>query len=99
MILSVETIVAIAVPMVALLFTALSFRRTEHQDTSAQATERATLSADVRYIRSSVDEIKLENKSIRQDVSDLTKKVVEIEASTKSAHKRLDDLRNEHEHN
>ena len=89
---AIETVVAMVVPVLALIFTVMSFRRTENNDTSAAATERATLTADVRYIRSSIDEIKLENKAIRQDVSDLSKKVVEIEASTKSAHKRLDSI-------
>ena len=89
---SIETIVAIAVPLLALLFTALSFRRAENHDASAIATERATITADVRYIRSSIDEIRIENRSIQKDLSELTKKVVEIEASTKSAHKRLDDM-------
>lgn len=89
---SIETIVAIFVPLLALCFTALSFRRQENHDTSAEATERATLTADVRYIRSSIDEIKIENRSIQKDISDLTKKVVEVEASTKSAHKRIDDI-------
>lgn len=89
---SIETMVAIFVPLIALLFTALGYRRTEKNDTSVAATERATLSADVRYIRSSIDEIKIENRAIQKDVSDLTKKVVEIEASTKSAHQRIDDI-------
>lgn len=89
---SVETIVAIVVPLLALCFTALTFRRNAHQDTSAEARERATLSANVQYIRSSIDEMKIENKSIQRDVSEISKKVVEIEASAKSAHKRIDDL-------
>ena len=88
----IETLVAMIVPVLALVFTVLSFRRTENHDTSAAATERATLTADVRYIRSSIDEIKLENKSIQKDVSDMSKKLVEVEASAKSAHKRLDNL-------
>jgi peptidoglycan hydrolase CwlO-like protein len=90
--LTIETIVAIVVPLLALGFTAMTYRRAENHDTSAAATERATLTADVRYIRSSIDEIKLENKAIQKDVSDLTKRVVEIEASAKSAHRRIDDL-------
>lgn len=89
---SFETIVAIAVPLIALGFTAMTFKRQETRDTSAEATERATLTADVRYIRSSIDEIKIENRSIKKDVSELTKKVVEIEASAKSAHTRIDDI-------
>lgn len=87
-----ETIISIVIAFCALLFTALSFRRTQNQDTSASATERATMSADVRYIRSSIDEIKLENRAIQKDVTDLKTKIVEVEASVKSAHKRLDDM-------
>ena len=82
----------IAISACALLFTALSFKRNANQDTTASATERATMTADIRYIRNSIDEIKLENKAIQKDVSELSRKVVEIEASTNSAHKRLDDL-------
>lgn len=89
---SIETIVAIVVPLLALCFTALSFRRTENHDTSASAMERATMTADIRYIRSSIDEIKLENKSIQKDVSDMAKKIVEVEASTREAHRRIDDI-------
>ena len=89
----IETIVSICIALGALMFTALSFRRTQHQDTSADATERATMTADIRYIRTSIDEIKLENRAIRNDLDELKTKVVEIEASTKSAHKRLDDLK------
>ena len=86
------TIVSLVIAACALIFTALSFRRTQNQDTSEAATERATLTADVRYIRSSIDEIKLDNRAIKKDIGDLKNKVVEIEQSTKSAHKRLDDL-------
>ena len=50
------------------------------------------MTADMKYIRTSVDEIRLDNKTIQKDVGDLKVKVTEIEQSTKSAHKRLDDL-------
>lgn len=89
---SIETIVAICVPLIALIFTALTFKRNTDKDTGASAAERATMNANISYIRTSIDEIKLDNKSIQKDVSELNKKVVEIEASTKMAHKRLDDL-------
>lgn len=81
------------VSAVSLLLAFLAYKRNDRQDTTADATERATLSADVRYIRSSVDEIKLENRAIKKDVDDLKTKVIEIEASTKSAHKRIDEMK------
>jgi peptidoglycan hydrolase CwlO-like protein len=87
-----ETIVAIAVPLIALIFTALSYKRNADHDTGASAAERATMNANISYIRSSIDEIKLDNKSIQKDVQNLTKKVVEIEASCKAAHTRIDDM-------
>ena len=61
----VETIISLVIAACALLFTAISYKRTQTQDTTESATERATLTADVRYIRNSVDEIKLENKGCR----------------------------------
>ena len=88
-----QTLVALGISACALVFTALSFRRNVNHDTTDTATQRATMTADIRYIRDSIDEIKLENKSIQKDISELKSKVVEIEASTKSAHKRLDDLK------
>ncbi|MBR4352722.1 MAG: hypothetical protein IKQ01_06590 [Bacteroidales bacterium] len=91
------TIISLVIAACALIFTALSFKRNASQDTSASAAERATMAADVRYIRTSIDEIKLENKNIQKDIGELKTKVVEVEASAKSAHKRLDDLRKEHE--
>ena len=90
--LATETIISLAVAILALIFTALSFRRTTNKDTSETATQRANMTADIKYIRSSIDDIKLENRAIQKDVSDLGKKVIEIEQSAKSAHKRLDDL-------
>lgn len=87
-----EKVLPLVISACALLFTALSFRRNTNADTSATAQERATMTADIRYIRQSIDEIKLENRAIRQDLTDVQTKLAEVEASAKSAHKRLDDL-------
>lgn len=87
-----ETIISLVVAVAALLFTALSFKRTKYQDNSANATERATMTADIRYIRSSVDDIKLENKAIQRDIIDMRERVVAVEQSTKSAHNRIDEI-------
>jgi peptidoglycan hydrolase CwlO-like protein len=87
-----ETIITLVLSFCALLFTALSFRRTQNQDTTASATERATMTADVKYIRQSIDEIKLDNRAIKKDLDDLKTKVATVDASAKSAHKRIDDM-------
>ena len=87
-----ETVISICIAACALLFSALSYRRNSNNDNSDIVTQRATITADIRYIRASIDEIKLENRAIRSDLDELKSKLVEVEASTKSAHKRLDDF-------
>jgi predicted nucleic acid-binding Zn-ribbon protein len=89
---SIETIVAISVPLIALIFTALTFKKNADKETGASAAERATMNANISYIRTSIDEIKLDNKAIQKDVSELSKKVIEIESSVKAAHTRIDDM-------
>ena len=88
----VETIISICIALGALLFTALSFRRTQNRDTSETATERATMTADIKYIRTSIDDIKVDNRVIKQDISSLQTEVAKIGQSVASAHKRIDDM-------
>ena len=90
---SIETIVAIAVPLIALAFTALTFKRNADKDTSDSASERATMSADIKYIRTSIDDIKVDNRVIKADIGELQTKVAKVEQSVESAHKRIDDLK------
>lgn len=86
------TIISLVIAACALLFTAFSFRRTQNMDTSTTAAERATMTANIQYIRQSIDEIKLDNRAIKKDLDELQTKVATIDASAKSAHKRIDDL-------
>lgn len=89
----VETIISLVIAFGALLFTALSFRRTANKDTSETASERATMTADIKYIRDSVDDIKVDNRVIKADLSTLQTKVAKVEQSVESAHQRIDDLK------
>lgn len=88
----IETVVSMTVAVAALIFTALSFRRTSHSDTAANAMERANMTADIRYIRTSVDDIKLENKAIQKDIVGVRERLAYVEQSAKSAHSRIDAL-------
>lgn len=91
---SIETIVAIAVPVISLVFVVLNFGRTSKKDTEDNASERATMTADIKYIRTSIDDIKLDNREIKGNISDLQTRVAKVEQSVDSAHQRLDDFIN-----
>ena len=87
-----ETIISLVIAGAALLFTALSFRRTSNKDTSESASARATMTADIKYIRDSVDDIKVDNRVIKENIGELQTKVARVEQSVELAHKRIDDL-------
>ncbi len=88
---SIETIVAMAVPVIALIFTVMTFNKNAKKDNTNDATERATMSSDIKYIRTAIDDIKVDNRVIKSDISDLQTKVARVEQSVESAHKRIDD--------
>lgn len=88
-----ETIISLVIAAGALLFTAWNTRRTANKDTSETASERAKMTADIKYIRDSVDDIKVDNRVIKADIGNLQTKVAVIEQSVESAHKRIDDMK------
>lgn len=90
---AIVSVISLLIAGAALLFTAFSFKRTENHDTEENAAERANMSADIRYIRSSIDEIKLENRGIKKDLDDIKGRVITVEQSVANAHKRLDDMK------
>ena len=90
---SIETIVAICVPVIALIFTVVTFSKNAKKDTQTDATNQATMSADIKYIRTSIDDIKVDNRVIKQDIGSLQTQVARVEQSVASAHKRIDDIK------
>jgi len=90
---SIETIIAICVPVIALIFTAITFSKNAKKDTAEDASERAKMSSDIKYIRDSIDDIKVDNRVIKSDIGDLQMKVARVEQSVESAHKRIDDIK------
>lgn len=87
-----ETIISLVIAAGALLFTAFSFRRTQNKDTKESEREQSTMLSDIKYIRSSIDDIKVDNRVIKADIGALQTKVAKIEQSVESAHTRIDDF-------
>ena len=87
-----EVLISIMLSSVMAIIAIVTLSKNTKKDTSAEAERQAAVAADLKYIRSSVDDIKLDNKDMKREVGDLKIKVTEIDQSVKSAHKRLDDL-------
>ena len=84
--------IPIALSCVMAIIAIITLAKNSKKDNEKEAEQRAAMTSDMKYIRSSVDEIKVDNRVIQKDVGELKVKIVEIEQSAKSAHKRLDDM-------
>ena len=80
---SAEVILSLCISGFALIFTAMSFRRTAFKDTSSDAKELATMNANIQYIRNAIDDIKLENRAIKKELDDLKARVIVVEQQLK----------------
>ena len=76
----------------------ITLAKNTKKDSDKEIEQRATMTADLKYIRDGLDTIKVDNRTIQRDVGDLKVKVIEIEAGVKSAHKRLDDMQGGKKH-
>ncbi len=50
------------------------------------------LASDIGYIKAGIDDLKTEIKAVKVEMSELRAKVVRIDESVKSAHKRIDEI-------
>lgn len=87
--------IPIALSCIMAIVAIITLAKNSKKDSDKEIEQRASMTADLKYIRDSVDDIKVENRVIQQDVGNLKIKVIEIEQGVKSAHKRLDDLKKE----
>lgn len=68
----------------------LGFSRTKKRETREEAARDTIVRADMDYIKRGVDDIKLEQRAQRNDLNELTERVIRVEESNKQAHKRID---------
>ena len=54
------------------------------------------LQADIRYIMRGVDDIKLDQRAMREDMNGMKERITRVEEKASSAHKRLDEHIREH---
>lgn len=97
---SVEVTFLISVLSLALaVYTGLkNVKRNDTSDIERRATEQAILNTKLDNISGDCREIKSEMGSVKREVQNLTERIVVVEQSVKSAHKRLDGITSGREH-
>lgn len=75
----------------AMLIAAASFFAASRRDVRGSAADQARTQEQLGSIKTGVDDIRVEMRSMRADMTTQGKKLVELEASCKSAHRRIDE--------
>lgn len=57
-----------------------------------EAKEGGKVTLDLEYIKKGIDEIRLDNKENDRKISNIIERMVKVEESSKSAHKRIDHI-------
>ena len=92
-----ETIsIALACTVVGIIISYATFQRNKNNDIRSNSREDAETKAKLDYIATAVDEIRYDNKSRDREIQSMRERLVILEASVKSAHKRLDEHEDDH---
>lgn len=84
-------ILGIAISVIGLMIAYITYLRNSRKDCEMQAKEDGTLNSDIEYIKRRIDDVLLAQKELNNTVSEHAVRLALVEASTKSAHYRLDD--------
>ncbi|MBS6486377.1 hypothetical protein [Veillonella sp.] len=71
-----------------------AFMRNKDNAIRAETKEDAETKAKLDYISKGVDDIRIDNKARDRQIQDLSRDVIEVKQSVKSAHHRIDSIEN-----
>lgn len=77
----------------SIVFGFVGYQRGVKKQCNDEGLQNGELKADIRYIRSGVDDIKIDMKATEKRVGELSERVIRVEESSKQAHKRIDELK------
>lgn len=88
----ISTAIAIVSTCFAVFFGIRNLTRNKTTDDKADATQMATMIVKIDAVGTTVNEIKSDMREFKTEQQYLRDKIIEIESSVKSAHKRIDNI-------
>lgn len=85
------------VSVMSLLIAALALYRNVKGDTKTDAGQMMEVIVKLETINENVKEVKSDMKDVKAEVEKMKERIIVVEQSAKSAHKRIDALHNESE--
>lgn len=88
-----ETIsIALICSIIGCIGTLITISRNKSKDTKEETEGITKITQEIKYVSKGVDDIKYDMRDINRNISEVNEKVIRLEESCKSAHKRLDNL-------
>ena len=75
------------------LIAVITYIRGSNKEIVTDGKDQGELRADIKYIRSGIEDIKLDMRVQDSKIEGLAERLTRVEESTKEAHHRLDDLK------
>lgn len=85
-------VIGAVLTLVSVTLAIFTFYFNRKKESKEDGSFQATVQKDIAYIREGVDELKHDSKGMKADIRELDHRVTLVEASTKSAHHRIDDI-------
>lgn len=88
-----ETIsIALISTLIGIAGTIVTMTRNKNKDTKEETEGITKMAQDIKYVSKGVDDIKYDVRDINRNMGEMNEKVIRLEESCKSAHKRIDGL-------
>ena len=84
--------IGIAGTVCTIVFSCIAYRTGLKKDSRNAGEQAGGIRADIEYIKRRTDDMLLEQRENNRKVGMLTERIAKVEASTSSAHKRIDRL-------
>lgn len=88
----VTAIISVVAAISGMVIAWLTFGKSTTKEAQNKGASTAQIHSDIEYIKRGVDDIKLEQRAMRKEVSDIDKRLVVVEQSVQRAHDRIDEI-------
>lgn len=87
-----EWLIGVGGTLAGFVFSYLAFQRNREKDIKSDAEEDGVIKTKLDSIGKGVDDIRIDLKANEKQMSQMNEQIIRVDESTKSAHKRIDNL-------
>lgn len=84
--------VALVCSIISATVAYLNFQRLKSKDAREERAGLTKVEGEIKYISKGVDDIKYDTRNLSQTITNMNERIIRVEESSKSAHKRLDEV-------